>query len=166
MLDMKLVFSNRRFVRHIAAAFALLGASGCASVGPLRNDLAIETESGSGVIIQSATARATESGTMIAGLVRRAFGYGPIYRSHLDIEVIAADGSVQRQVATRYNPTPIPRSHRFRRDSHYAMELPLTPVSGSTIRVSHHRTSIQACPTTQTILSRPVDPTKTILFRP
>jgi len=146
MLNMNLVFSNRLIVRYIAAILALLGASGCASIGPLRNDLAIETESGSGVIIQSVTARATESGTMIAGSVRRAFGYGPIYRSHLDIEVIAPDGSVQTQVATRYSPTPIPRSYRSRRDSHYATELPLTPVSGSIIRVSHHRTSIQVCP--------------------
>lgn len=146
MLNMNLVFSNRRFVCHIAAILGLLGASGCASIGPLRNDLVIETESGGGVIVQSATARATETGTMIAGSVRRAFGYGPVYRSHLDIEVIAPDGSVQRQVATRYSPTPIPRSYRFRRHSHYAAELPLTPVSGSIIRVSHHRTSIQACP--------------------
>jgi len=146
MLNMNLVVSNRLFLSHLAAVLALLGVSGCASIGPLRSDLAIEIESGSGVIVESATARATESGTMIAGSVRRAFGYGPLYRSHLDIEVIAPDGSVQTQVATRYNPTPIPRSYRFRRDSHYATELPLTPVSGSIIRVSHHRTSIQACP--------------------
>jgi len=130
----------------MAVVLALLAASGCTSIGPLRNDLAIEVESGNGVIIQSATARATNSGTMIAGSVRRAFGYGPVYRSHLDIEVITRDGAVQGQVAIRYIPTPIPRSYRFRRDSHYAVELPLTPERGSIIRVSHHPTSIQKCP--------------------
>lgn len=143
---MKTLFSNRHRVCLFAAVCSVLAAIGCASIGPLRNDVVIEMESGNGVIIQSATARTTKDGTMIAGSVRRAFGYGPLYRSHLDIEVIAPDGPVLKQTATRYIPFPIPRSQRFRRHSDYAVELPLTPAPGSTIRVSHHRDSIQACP--------------------
>lgn len=143
---MKLTITKPLAASQILVLCGLLVLSGCASIGPLRNDVLMQTESGAGVIIQTATARTTERGVMIAGTVRRAFGYGPSYRSHLDIEVMAPDGSIQKQVATRYIPFPIPQSLRFRRHSDYAVELPLTPARGSTIRVTHHPIGIQGCP--------------------
>ena len=144
---MKIPFSNRHCANLILAFSILLALSGCASIGPVRRDVRMQIESSEGVIIQGAIARATKHGVLIAGSVRRGgFRFGPASRTHLDVQVIRPDGSVQTELATRYSPFPMSRSYGVRRSSHYSVEVPLIPPRGSTIRISHHATGIQECP--------------------
>jgi hypothetical protein len=120
--------------------------SACVSNPSSSFGLKAESRSVAGVEVQSVNFRTNAHGVMIYGVVRRGFGYSGALHSHLDVEVVGPEGNLRQEIAIDYIPRPIPRSHRTRKHSDYAVQLAELPPPGSIIRVSHHPVSRSKCP--------------------
>lgn len=109
-----------------------------------------EARSTGAVEVTSVHLRLVRGGVVVSGRVERAFGYGypgPDAESHLDVNVLNPRGRFVGRTATTYLPRPIPVTYRgVPGRSTYAVRLPVTPVAGDTVRVSHHQARLEDCP--------------------
>lgn len=124
---------------------ASVAVTGCASPQPSPLGLHTERLSSGGVQVQTVKLVKSGNGLSVSGSVGRLVGYGSSPYRHLDVEVLATDGTVLMRQATSFNPNPIPHSPRARTHSNYSVTFPEIPPSGSVVRVSVHPTLRSEC---------------------
>ena len=129
-------------VMLLVASVAL---TGCASTPPSPLGLRSEAHSASGVQVQTVKLAKTSNGLQIAGSVGRLVGYGSSPYRHLDVEIVAADGTVLARQTTNFSPNPIRHSPRARSHSNYSVTFPELPPTGSVVRVTVHPTLLSDC---------------------
>lgn len=119
--------------------------TGCATPQPAPFGLRAERHSSAGVQVQTVKLVKSGNGLSVSGAVGRWIGYGSSPYRHLDVEILAADGTVLMRQATSFNPNPIRHSPRARTHSNYSVAFPEISPSGSVVRVSVHPTSLSEC---------------------
>ena len=126
----------------VAASIAM---TGCASTESAALGLHTEAHSAGGVQVQAVQLAKTSDGLLVSGSVGRLVGYGNSPYRHLDVEVVAASGTVLTRKATSFSPNPIRHSPRVRTHSNYAVTFPELPPTGSVVRVTVHPTLLSDC---------------------
>lgn len=112
--------------------------TGCATPQPSPFGLRTERHSSAGVQVQTVKLVKSGNGLSVSGAVGRWIGYGSSPYRHLDVEILATDGTVLMRQAINFNPNPIPHFQRARTHSNYSVTFPEIPSSGSVVRVSVH----------------------------
>lgn len=87
-------------------------------------------------------------GLVVHGLVCRARDAEPKSGAHLDVELLAADGSVIERATTGYSPhvipPPVPGHIPY---SRYRVQLhATTPPAGAFVRITFHDAPLRTCP--------------------
>lgn len=138
---------SKSFKTLVVLGLMLVGltVTGCASNRSTQLGLRTERHYAGGVQVLSVQLAQLENGLRVSGKVGRLVGYNNSLRRHLDVQVVAPDGTVLSQVATSFSPNPIQRSPRTRSSSSYVATLPKLPPTGSTIRVTVHETRRTDC---------------------
>src|SRR5688572_5596434 len=96
--------------------------TGCASTQSSALGLHTEAHSTGGVQVQAVQLAKTSDGLLVSGSVGRLVGYGNSPYRHLDVEIVAASGTVLTHKATNFSPNPIRHSPRVRSHSNYAVK--------------------------------------------
>jgi hypothetical protein len=129
----------------VALLVASVALTGCASTAPSPLGLRSEGHSASGVQVQTVKLAKSGTGLLVSGSVGRLVGYGSSPYRHLDVEVVATNGTVLAHQATNFSPNPIRHSPRVRTHSDYAVTFPELPPTGSIVRVTVHPTLLSDC---------------------
>lgn len=119
--------------------------TGCAAPQPSPFGLRTERHSSGGVRVQTVKLVKSGNGLSVSGSVGRLVGYGSSPYRHLDVEILATNGTVLMRQATSFNPNPIRHSQRARTHSNYSVTFPEISPTGSVVRVSVHPTLRSEC---------------------
>lgn len=129
----------------LALTVVTVALTGCASTPPSPLGLRTEGHSAGGVQVQSIKLIQSGKGLQVSGSVGRLVGYGSSPHRHLDVEIVATNGTVLAWQATNFRPNPIRHSPRARSHSNYAVTFPELPPTGSIVRVTVHPLLISDC---------------------
>lgn len=129
----------------LALAAMVVAVTGCAATPPSPLGLRTEGHSADGVQVQAVKLAKSDTGLQVSGSVGRLVGYGSSPYRHLDVEIVAANGTVLAHQAANFSPNPIRHAPRSRSHSNYTVTFPELPPTGSVVRVTVHSTKLSDC---------------------